>query len=190
MKILVVGDSHVGKSSLLVDTAEEVEYIYVPTEGVDFRDKTLCIDGNYVTVQIYDCTGQENLQHITSRYYDRVDCLMIVYDITNLSSFQHVYQWLRNVKSKNQQDISLMLIGNKCDVTSHRAITYGEGKQLATEIGATFYETSAVTRKNVDEALDDLIRDGLSRKRIQIKNARSEISNVKRLFSFIKASSN
>ncbi|CAI0462158.1 unnamed protein product, partial [Linum tenue] len=136
-KLLLIGDSGVGKSCLLLRFADD-SYIesYISTIGVDFKIRTVEQDGKVIKLQIWDTAGQERFRTITSSYYRGAHGIIIVYDVTDEESFN-------NVK---------LLVGNKCDLTSKRAVPYDTAKAFADEIGIPFLETSAKSATNVEEA--------------------------------------
>ncbi|CAN0878079.1 Ras-related protein RIC1, partial [Linum grandiflorum] len=136
-KLLLIGDSGVGKSCLLLRFADD-SYIesYISTIGVDFKIRTVEQDGKVIKLQIWDTAGQERFRTITSSYYRGAHGIIIVYDVTDEESFN-------NVK---------LLVGNKCDLTSKRVVSYDTAKAFADEIGIPFLETSAKSATNVEDA--------------------------------------
>ncbi|XP_054652548.1 ras-related protein Rab-15-like isoform X2 [Dunckerocampus dactyliophorus] len=152
-RILLLGDSGVGKTCMLRRfTDKEFDYGHISTIGVDFKMKTLEIDGIKVRVQIWDTAGQERYQTITKQYYRRAQGIVFVYDITNETSFQHIVKWASDVDEYAPDKVQRILVGNKSDEEPRRRVTKEEGSKLAERYGMDFFETSASTSNNIDEA--------------------------------------
>nr|XP_057946572.1 ras-related protein Rab-15-like [Doryrhamphus excisus] len=152
-RILLLGDSDVGKTCMLRRfTDKEFDYGHVSTIGVDFKMKTLDIDGIKVRVQIWDTAGQERYQTITKQYYRRAQGIIFVYDITNESSFQHIVKWASDVDEYAPDKVQRILVGNKSDEEPRRRVTKEDGSKLAEWYGMDFFETSASTSNNIDES--------------------------------------
>lgn len=152
-KLVLIGDSGVGKSCLLLRFADDAfTESYISTIGVDFRFRTVKIDGKTVKLQIWDTAGQERFRTITSAYYRGADGIIMVYDTTNLESFDHVNDWLKEVNRYAAEKTVKLLVGNKCDRAADKAVTDEQAKEFADELGIALLETSAKTSKNVEEA--------------------------------------
>ena len=119
IKLVIIGNSSVGKSSVLLRFSDDqFSESYLTTIGVDFRFKTLNIDGRRVKLQIWDTAGQERFRTITNAYYKGADGIVLVYDITNLPSFEDIERfWLNEVESYAEKDVELLLLGNKSDLS-------------------------------------------------------------------------
>jgi Ras-related protein Rab-18 len=160
VKILLVGDSGVGKSSLLMrfidDTFEEVS----PTVGVDFKLKMLNVEGKKLKLTVWDTAGQERFRTLTSSYYRGAQGVVFVYDLTSTESFKNLEEiWQKEVDMYGTIDNSVkMIVGNKVDKESARAIAKEEGVRFAKEHGCLFLECSAKTKVRVQEAFDELIK--------------------------------
>ncbi|CAI0462164.1 unnamed protein product, partial [Linum tenue] len=152
-KLLLIGDSGVGKSCLLLRFADD-SYIesYISTIGVDFKIRTVEQDGKVIKLQIWDTAGQERFRTITSSYYRGAHGIIIVYDVTDEESFNNVKTWLTEIDKFATDSVNKLLVGNKCDLTSKRAVPYDTAKAFADEIGIPFLETSAKSATNVEEA--------------------------------------
>ncbi|XP_078081381.1 ras-related protein Rab-37 isoform X2 [Mustelus asterias] len=122
------------------------------TGRVCVQNKVVVVDGVKVKLQIWDTAGQERFRSVTHAYYRDAQALLLLYDITNKSSFDNIRAWLTEVHEYAQQDVVIMLLGNKADITSERAIKREEGEKLAREYGVPFIETSAKTGINVELA--------------------------------------
>ncbi|KAI3856726.1 hypothetical protein MKX03_029993 [Papaver bracteatum] len=160
-KILLIGDSGVGKSSLLVsfisnDTAPENHLS--PTIGVDFKIKQLTVGGKKLKLTIWDTAGQERFRTLTSSYYRSAQGIILVYDVTRRESFTNLSDvWAKEVELySTNQDCIKMLVGNKVDRDVERAVTREEGVALANDLGCLFLECSARTRENVEKCFEEL----------------------------------
>ena len=152
-KTLIIGDANVGKSNLLI---RYVKNEYVPdmksTVGVEFGSKILKIYDINVKVQIWDTAGQERYRSVTSSYYKGSKGVLIVYDITNYSSFESVDRWINEFRMTSDENSAIVLVGNKNDNEELRKVTIEEGEEKAKKYNLGFFETSAKDGKNVDEA--------------------------------------
>ncbi|XP_005797806.1 ras-related protein Rab-15-like [Xiphophorus maculatus] len=152
-RLLLLGDSGVGKTCMLRRFTEgEFDPSHISTIGVDFKMKTIEIDGLKVRIQIWDTAGQERYQTITKQYYRRAQGIVFVYDITNLPSFQHIAKWASDVDEFAPDDVQTVLVGNKADEEFGRQVTKDQGKKLAETYGMEFFETSASTSSNISES--------------------------------------
>ena len=154
-KLLLIGNSSVGKSSLLFRFVENVwDDSFVPTIGVDFKLKTLEVNGKKVKLQIWDTAGQERFKNITASYYRGGNGVLVVYDITERESFDNLTSWLIEIEKNANKNVYKLLIGNKCDLEDKRKVTYQEGKDFAESNGMKFIETSAKDNTKVQEAFE------------------------------------
>lgn len=157
VRLLTLGDSGAGKSSLLLRyTTDEFIVEYMPTIGIDFRLKKVEIEGKTVTVQVWDTAGQERFRTITHNYYRGAHGIALVYDITKEQSFLNIRKWIQDVNHYAESSVNLVLIGNKCDLED-RAVSTERGQALADEFGIPFYEASAKAGTMVDEAFSALV---------------------------------
>jgi len=152
-KLVVIGDENVGKTSLLLRFADDnFEEHYVSTIGVDFRFRTVTVDNQMVKLQIWDTAGQGRFRTITSAYYRGANGVILVYDIVNKDTFQHVQDWLDEVHKNVGESITKLVVGNKADLVEQRQVTEQEGQEYSRSVNALFIETSAKTAANVDKA--------------------------------------
>ncbi|KAG2729741.1 hypothetical protein I3843_01G258600 [Carya illinoinensis] len=157
-KILLIGDSGVGKSSLLLSFISNLVHDLSPTIGVDFKVKLLTIGGKRLKLTIWDTAGQERFGTLTSSYYRGSHGIILVYDVTRRETFTNVLDiWAKEVQlySTNHECIKILL-GNKVDRETERAVTREEGLALAQEHKWFFLECSAKTRENVQQCFKDL----------------------------------
>jgi Ras-related protein Rab-8A len=155
IKLLTIGDSGVGKSSLLLrwanaDTSQVKSSM--PTVGIDFKFKNITVDGNRVKVQVWDTAGQERFRTLTSTYYRKAQGVLLVYDVTSRDSFNNVRNWMHQVTINADVNISVYLVGNKLDVVEKRQVSFEEGEALAKEFKTDFKEVSAWSGQNVNES--------------------------------------
>ncbi|KAM6961300.1 ras-related protein Rab-15-like [Aplochiton taeniatus] len=157
LRLLLLGDSGVGKTCLLCRfTENEFLSSHISTIGVDFKMKTVEIDGVKVRVQIWDTAGQERYQTITKQYYRRAQGIMLVYDITSEASFQHIVKWASDVDEFAPDKVQRILVGNKSDEEVNRQVAEDRGIQLAKNYGLDFFEVSARTDTNIKESFTRL----------------------------------
>jgi len=152
-KLLLIGDSGVGKSCLLLRFADDTyTESYISTIGVDFKIRTIELDGKTIKLQIWDTAGQERFRTITSSYYRGAHGIIVVYDVTDNESFNNVKQWLHEIDRYACENVNKLLVGNKSDLTAKRVVSTEQGKEFADSLGIEFLETSAKTSTNVEQA--------------------------------------
>lgn len=157
-KIVLAGDSGVGKSNLLSRwTNDEFIEESKSTIGVEFAAKNINIDNKIIKAQIWDTAGQERYRAITTAYYRGAVGALIVYDITDPKSFEHINVWYDQLHCHMNTDIIIMIIGNKCDLRELRKVSVEDGKQYAMSKNVMYLETSAKNNDNVDKAFEDLL---------------------------------
>jgi len=151
-KLVIVGDSNVGKSCLMTRFVEDrYSDIHLSTIGIDFKTVTTMLEGKIVKLHIWDTAGQERFAQVTTHYYRGADGAIVVYDVSNKKSFESVESWVQAVLSANQDgNVNLLLVGNKNDLTNDRQVTRAQGQELAAKLSAPFIETSAKDACNVD----------------------------------------
>jgi Ras-related protein Rab-1A len=163
-KILLIGNSGVGKSSLLLRFADDTfTDNFMPTIGVDFKIRTLEVDGRTIKLQIWDTAGQERFKTITSSYYKGAHGIIVVYDITDKESFKNIDTWMNEVEKHASDNVSRILVGNKNDMEESRQVSTDEGKELADQYNIRFMETSAKESANVEEAFTLMTKEIKSR---------------------------
>lgn len=163
-KLLLIGNSSVGKSSLLLRFSDNIFseryqihwFSFLPTIGVDFKIRTFESSGSTVKLQIWDTAGQERFKTITASYYKGAHGIILVYDITDRQSFKDIENWLAEVDKYGNENVVKMLVGNKSDLEANRQVKTEEGKSLADSLGIKFLETSAKDAVNVEKAFTTL----------------------------------
>jgi Ras-related protein Rab-1A len=150
-KVLIIGNSGVGKSCLLLRFAEDMfSDNYISTIGVDFKIRKLEVEDKSVKLQIWDTAGQERFRTITKSYYRGSNGIVVVYDITDRESFDQVQHWMSEIDAHASADVCRLLVGNKADLGDKRAVKADEGAALARQYGIPFLETSAKESNNVE----------------------------------------
>ncbi|XP_018815771.1 ras-related protein RABA5c-like [Juglans microcarpa x Juglans regia] len=179
-KIVIIGDSAVGKSNLLSRYARnEFNMHSKATIGVEFQTQVLEIDGKEVKAQIWDTAGQERFRAVTSAYYRGAVGALVVYDISRRSTFDSITRWLEELNTHSDTTVARMLVGNKCDLDNIRAVSIEEGTSLAEAEGLFFMETSALDSTNVKKAFEIVIREiysNVSRKVLNSDSYKAELS--------------
>ncbi|XP_071717691.1 ras-related protein RABA4d-like [Rutidosis leptorrhynchoides] len=159
-KVVLVGDSAVGKSQLLSRFAKnEFSVDSKATIGVEFQTKTLVIDQKMIKAQIWDTAGQERYRAVTSAYYRGALGAMLVYDMTKRQTFDHMSRWLEELRGHADKNIVIMLIGNKSDLASLRAVPVEDAQEFAERENLCFMETSALEATNVENAFLTALTD-------------------------------
>ena len=158
-KIVFLGYQSVGKTSIInrfiYDTFEDV---YQATIGIDFLSKPVYVDDKTIRLQLWDTAGQERFKSLIPSYVKDSSVAVICYDITNGDTFNSVKTWVENAKSMRGEEVILFIAGNKSDLAEQRAVSEEDGEKLASELGATFFETSAKSGENVKALFDDLAK--------------------------------
>ena len=154
VKLLLIGDSGVGKSCLLLRFSDDqFTASFITTIGIDFKVKTVDLEGKRVKLQIWDTAGQERFRTITSAYYRGAMGVLLTYDVTDRRSFENVRNWMANVKEHASERVDVALVGNKDDCDEgERVVKRSEGEALARSFDVPFFETSAKSGDGVDAA--------------------------------------
>ncbi|CAB1116781.1 unnamed protein product [Ectocarpus sp. CCAP 1310/34] len=183
VKLLIIGDSGVGKSCLLLRYSDDqFSGSYISTIGIDFKIKTVFLMGKKAKLQIWDTAGQERFRNITSAYYRGSMGIMLVYDVTDLKSFKNVGNWMRQIELNAAPDVNVTLVGNKSDVAEEeRVVSLEQGQRLAAEHGdhVRFFETSARSNVNVTEAFEGLATDVITRLQAQDEASLARVAPLK-----------
>eukprot|EP00923_Selenidium_pygospionis_P057885 GHVN01101450.1.p1 GENE.GHVN01101450.1~~GHVN01101450.1.p1 ORF type:complete len:171 (+),score=13.68 GHVN01101450.1:158-670(+) len=157
-KIVLIGDSGVGKSNLLSRfTRDEFNLESKPTIGVEFATKSVQAEGKIIKAQIWDTAGQERYRAITSAYYRGAVGALLVYDIAKKTSFEHVERWLKELREHAEENIVILLVGNKADLQQLRAVDQNTAADFAEREGLAAIETSALDGVNVERAFQQIL---------------------------------
>lgn len=161
LKLLMIGDSGVGKTCLLLRFANQTySPSFISTIGIDFKTRMVRLDdGKRVKLQIWDTAGQERFHTITTVYFRGAHGIVIVYDVTNRATFLAIRNWMEQIDLHADVHVNKFLVGNKCDREYQRAVSREEGEALAKEYGIRFYETSAKQGFNVTETFHSVTTD-------------------------------
>ncbi|KAH9703158.1 ras-related protein RABE1a [Citrus sinensis] len=188
IKLLLIGDSGVGKSCLLLRFSDgSFTTSFITTIGIDFKIRTIELDGKRIKLQIWDTAGQERFRTITTglclgfwqlAYYRGAMGILLVYDVTDESSFNNIRNWIRNIEQHASDNVNKILVGNKADMDeSKRAVPTSKGQALADEYGIKFFETSAKTNLNVEEVFFSIAKD--IKQRLAESDSKSEPQTIK-----------
>ncbi|KAI5057610.1 hypothetical protein GOP47_0027625 [Adiantum capillus-veneris] len=157
-KVVLIGDSGVGKSNLLSRfTRNEFSLESKSTIGVEFATRTITVDTKLIKAQIWDTAGQERYRAITSAYYRGAVGALLVYDITRHATFENVERWLKELRDHTDSNIVVMLVGNKSDLRHLRAVSTEDGQSFAESESLYFMETSALESTNVENAFQQIL---------------------------------
>ncbi|KAI5950892.1 SEC4 [Candida jiufengensis] len=157
MKLLLVGDSGVGKSCLLLRFVEDkFNPSFITTIGIDFKIRTIESKGKKIKLQVWDTAGQERFRTITTAYYRGAMGIVLIYDVTDSRSFENVENWFQTVTQHANEDAQIFLVGNKSDDEVGRQVSKEQGEELASKLGIPFLEASAKSNANVDAIFYEL----------------------------------
>ena len=186
IKILTLGDTSVGKSSIVLRFSDDkFDDKIFSTIGIDFKTKYIKLDKFSVKVLIWDTAGQEKFQNIAKQYYKGANGVLLIYDISNRKSFERIDFWLKELKENNRIDeLFLYLVGNKNDMEDKRVISFQEGEKYAKNNNINFFEVSAKSGKGVTELFNNVI-NGVMEKILK-KNEKEEIEDKVRLSTFLE----
>eukprot|EP00750_Incisomonas_marina_P021370 INCI4334.1.p1 GENE.INCI4334.1~~INCI4334.1.p1 ORF type:complete len:204 (-),score=44.72 INCI4334.1:343-954(-) len=165
IKLLLIGDSGVGKTCLMLRYAQGTfSETFITTVGIDYKYKFIEIDGKKVRLEIWDTAGQERFKAITRSYLRGAQGILCVYDVTDSNSYEHVSSWMLQIKQYADLKVVKVLVGNKCDLEQRRAVKFEDGQNLAKKSDdIPFFECSAKQETNVKEAFETLAREVLKK---------------------------
>ena len=160
IKLMVLGDSNVGKSSILTKYCKN-QFLskYITTIGIDFQIKYLNINNKRIKVQIWDTAGQERYRVVTKNYFNTSNGFIIIYDITDRSSFNNINNWMDQIESFIGKEVKCILFGNKNDLDNKRDVQIEEGEELAKKYNCPFFETSAKEGNNIEEGFKEIVME-------------------------------
>merc|ERR1719433_1607352 len=159
VKLLMIGDASVGKSSLVQRYVDDrFQLNWIPTIGIDVRLKSVPLHGKKFKVQVWDTAGQERYRCITENYFRGTDGFCIVFDVTDRSTFDKLQYWLNMGNRAVDLNIPRIIVGNKCDLAEQRIVTSEEAEKFAQFHGYQYFETSAATGENVQHCFFELVK--------------------------------
>ena len=158
-KVLLLGDSTVGKTCFLMKyTDKTFQDIHMATIGLDYRLKSMKLkSGKTIKLQIWDTAGQDRFRAITKNYYKGSHGIILIYDVTNVQTFENVKTWVNQIREEASPNVVIYIAGNKIDMEDERKVEKESGEQLAEELGFPFAETSAKNGININETFEDLV---------------------------------
>merc|ERR1711871_1808489 len=160
IKLLLIGDSGVGKSCLLLRFSDDsFTTSFITTIGIDFKIRTIELDGKRIKLQIWDTAGQERFRTITTAYYRGAMGILLVYDVTDETSFQNIRTWIRNIEQHATDNVNKVLLGNKCDILDKKVVSTEKAQALADEYQIQLFETSAKNNISVEDAFITIASD-------------------------------
>uniref|UniRef100_A0A0G4I3K2 Uncharacterized protein n=1 Tax=Chromera velia CCMP2878 TaxID=1169474 RepID=A0A0G4I3K2_9ALVE len=178
-KFIIIGDAGSGKSCLLHQFIEnKFKKGSSHTIGVEFGSKIIDVGGKKIKLQIWDTAGQERYRSVTRSYYRGAAGAVIVYDISNRDSYNHLVNWLADARTLARADISIIAVGNKCDLKDKRSVTFLEASRCAQENDILFLETSALTGEGVEEAFVKVARMILTKIEDGLIDAQTMVSAI------------
>ena len=196
IQLLVIGDSSVGKTSLITRyTNGTFKEEYLATVGLDYYSKVEAINNQTINIKLWDTAGQERYKSLTQNYFRNAEGVLLTYDVTNSESFDNLKDWIGSIKTNMEGKnifLPLIIVGNKIDMEDSREINKEDAEKFASDNNYKYFETSAKTGEGVDDAIRDLVNQVLNqgdqmddqkieaRKSVQLKDANIESAEVKK----------
>ena len=181
-KILLIGDLGVGKSCVILRYVEgDFPGNIMSSIGVDFKTKQIDLDDRLIKLQIWDTAGHEKFRTITTSYYKSAHAIIILYDITQKASFDHIRNWITEIDKFGKQGVLKVIVGNKLDMENNRKITKEAAENLALKYGIKLWEVSAKDNTNIEEMFLDTIKTLLEKNSKIISEGSSMVTNIQRL---------
>ena len=159
LKIMLLGNTAVGKTSFILKYTENTfQEVHLSTIGVDFRIKSITYENKKYKLSIYDTTGQERFKSLAFSLIKNVDGIILMYDVTDVSTFNSIPNWIQSAREKKGQNYPMILLGNKIDLIDRRKITKEEGEEIANKNGLDFFEISNKESVNIENAILTLVK--------------------------------
>ena len=159
LKIITLGSSDVGKTSILNRYFNsDFTPNLLTSIGIDFKTKIFKFDGQKVKFNFVDTAGQEKFRAISSNYLKGTDGILFVFDIANIETFELIQVWIEEINENNRENVGIILFGNKLDLEKERQVSIEDAEKLSKELGCKYFEGSAKTGENIQEALDELAK--------------------------------
>jgi Ras-related protein Rab-1A len=164
LKVVLVGDAGVGKTSLFENFTNPIypTTSYNPTIGVDFGNKTILVQSKKIKIQIWDTAGQERFRSITHNYYRGADIVILIFDLTNMESFNNVNMWYKLIKDivkSDEKPYKYILIGNKCDLKPRRIVSADIATEFARNNDMQYFETSYYYKDDINNIFEDITKN-------------------------------
>ena len=154
-KIVIIGDQHVGKTSILSKYKyETIEEGYAPTVGIDFITKNVFLEDKTIRLIMWDTAGQERFKSLIPSYLKNAHSIILTYDITSKSSFSSLPKWIEDIKNHVQEGVFFVLCGNKLDLKNKRQVSFEEAEKFAQNHNLTYIETSAISGEGIKKLFD------------------------------------
>ena len=180
LKLVMIGDSGVGKTNILSRYINnEFSSITKATVGVEFFSTIIKKNNKLIKLQIWDTAGQERYKSITSAYYKGAKGAFVVYDITKMKTFKNLDKWITELKANGNEDIYIILIGNKLDLEKNREVMTNDVKRKAEELKVGYFETSALDGSNIEHAFDVIVEEMSKKIPVEDINVKKIINNKK-----------
>ena len=180
LKLVMIGDSGVGKTNILSRYINnEFSSITKATVGVEFFSTIIKKNNKLIKLQIWDTAGQERYKSITSAYYKGAKDAFVVYDITKMKTFKNLDKWIAELKANGNEDIYIILIGNKLDLEKNREVMTNDVKRKAEELKVGYFETSALDGSNIEHAFDVIVEEMSKKIPVEDINVKKVINNNK-----------
>ena len=196
IQLLVIGDSCVGKTSLITRyTNGTFKEEYLATVGLDYYSKIEAINNQTINIKLWDTVGQERYKALTQNFFRSAEGVLLTFDVTNIDSFNNLKDWIGSIKTNMEGKnifLPLIIVGNKIDMEDSREINKEDAVKFASDNNYKYFETSAKTGEGVDDAVRDLVNQVMNqgdqlddqkieaRKSVQLKDANVESAEVKK----------
>ena len=159
IKIMVLGNTAVGKTSFILTYTENTfQEVHLSTMGIDYKEKHIIIEGKKYRLSVYDTTGQERYKSLAFSLIKNTDGIILIYDVTNESSFKAVPDWIQSAREKKGENYPMIILGNKIDLEDERKVKTEDGEELAQKYGLDFYEISNKENVNIENAILTLVK--------------------------------
>ncbi len=180
IKAILIGDSNVGKTTIIGKYLDKnFSEKTLNTVGLDLKYVKLNINDMKIKLQLWDTAGQERFRSMTTSYYRAVNVIIIVFDVTSQNSFDHIKEWMNNIKQFAKLGVMKVIVGNKIDLNDERIVTYNEGKNFAESFNIKYFETSAVTREGIVELFETICKDYSKTNRKKPIDSNIKLDNIK-----------